>query len=66
MKIDLVKDKEKPLNILRTINKLKKICLLLNLSDETLESIARGKKKQKFKPNEYIIKEDTEDDSFFY
>ena len=40
MKIDLVKDKEKPLNILRDINKLKKIYLFRNLSDKTLESIA--------------------------
>ena len=65
MKIDLVKDKEKPLNILRAINKLKKIYLFRNLSDETLESIACGMKKQKFKQNEYIIKEDTEGDSFY-
>ena len=65
MKIDLVKDKEKPLNILRAINKLKKIYLFRNLSDETLESIAKGMKKQKYKPNEYIIKEDTEGDSFY-
>ena len=65
MKIDLIKDKEKPLNILRAINKLKKIYLFRNLSDKTLESIALGMKKQKFKPNEYIIEEDTEGD-FFY
>ena len=65
MKIDLVKDKEKPLNILRAINKLKKIYLFRNLSDETLESIASGMKKQKFKQNEYIIKEGTEGDSFY-
>ena len=65
MKIDLVKDKEKPLNILRAINKLKKIYLFRNLSDETLESIAKGMKKQKFKPNEYMIKENTEGDQFY-
>jgi len=65
MKIDLVKDKEKPLNILRAINKLKKIYLFRNLSDETLESIAKGMKKQKYKPNEYVIKEDTEGDLFY-
>ena len=65
MKIDLIKDKEKPLGILRAINKLKKIYLFRNLSDETLESIAAGMKKQKFKPNEYIIKEDTEGDLFY-
>ena len=42
MKIDLVEDKEKLFNILRAINKLKKIYLFRNLSDETLESIAKG------------------------
>ena len=65
MKIDLIKDKEKPLNILRAINKLKKIYLFRNLSDETLESIAQGMKKQKFKPNEYIIEENTEGEQFY-
>ena len=65
MKIDLIKDKEKPLNILRAINKLKKIYLFRNLSDETLESIALEMKKQKFKPNEYIIEENTEGDLFY-
>ncbi len=65
MKIDLIKDKEKPLNILRAINKLKKIYLFRNLSDETLESIAQRMKKQKFKPNEYIIEENTEGEQFY-
>ena len=38
MKIDLSqdKDKEKPLNILRAINKLKKIYLFKNLSEKNL------------------------------
>ena len=65
MKIDLIKDQGKPLNILRAINKLKKIYLFRNLSDKTLESIALGMKKQKFKPNEYIIEENTEGDLFY-
>ena len=66
MKIDLVQDKEKqPLNILRAINKLKKIYLFRNLSDETLESIAQGMKKKKFKPNEYIVKENTKGEEFY-
>ena len=65
MKIDLVKDKEKPLNVLRAINKLKKIYLFRNLSDETLESIAQSMKKQKFKTNEYIIEENTEGEQFY-
>ena len=67
LKIDLNtdKDKEKPLNILRAINKLKKIYLFKNLSDKTLESIAAGMKKQKFKPNDFIIEENTVGDQFF-
>ena len=67
MKIDLSqdKDKEKPLNILRAINKLKKIYLFKNLSEKTLESIAEGMKKQKFKPNEYIIEENTVGNQFY-
>jgi cGMP-dependent protein kinase len=67
MKIDLSqdKDKEKPLNILRAINKLKKIYLFKNLSEKTLESIAEGMKKQKFKPNEYIIEENTVGELFY-
>ena len=67
MKIDLSqdKDKEKPLNILRAINKLKKIYLFKNLSEKTLESIAAGMKKQKFKPNEFIIEENTTGDQFY-
>ena len=67
LKIDLTtdKDKEKPLNILRAINKLKKIYLFKNLSDKTLESIAEGMKKQKFKPNEYIIEENTVGEQFY-
>ena len=68
LKIDLNMDKdnkEKPLNILRAINKLKKIYLFKNLSDKTLESIAAGMKKQKFKPNDYIIEENTVGEQFF-
>ena len=65
MKLDLIKDDEKTLNNLRAINKLKKIYLFRNLSDNTLESIALGMKKQKFKPNEFIIKEGTEGDLFY-
>ena len=62
---DKEKDREKPLNILRAINKLKKIYLFKNLSDKTLESIAQGLKKQQFKPNEYIIEENTVGEKFY-
>ena len=65
LKLDLVKDKKIPLIILRAINELKKIYLFRNLSDATLELIAKGMKTQKFKPNEYIIKENTQGDLFY-
>ena len=68
LKLDLNQDKdnkEKPLNILRAINRLKKIYLFKNLSEKTLKSIAEGMKKQKFKPNEYIIQENTVGDKFY-
>ena len=67
MKIDLTveKDKDKPLNIFRALNKLKKIYLFKNLSEQTLELIAKGMKKQKFKPNDYIIEENTVGDKFY-
>ena len=65
MRIDLEKDKKKPLIILRAISELKKIYLFRNLSDETLGLIAKGMKKQKFEPNQYIIKENTEGDLFY-
>ena len=65
LKLDLGKDKKRPLFILKAMNKLKKIYLFRNLSDETLELIAKGMKKQKFKPNEYIIKENTKGESFY-
>ena len=63
MKIDL--NQEKPLNVLRSINKLKKLYLFKNLSEKTLESIAVNMKKQKFKPGEIIMEEDTYGDKFY-
>ena len=62
---DKDKDREIPLNILRAINKLKKIYLFRNLSEKTLESIAQGMKKQQYRPNEYIIVENTVGEQFF-
>ena len=65
LKLDKVKDKRISLNILRTVNELRKIYLFRNLSDETLELIAKGMKRKNFKPNEYIIKEDTPGNLFY-
>ena len=63
MKIDL--NKEKPYNILRYINKLKKSYLFKNLSENTLESIAKNMKKEKFNKGDYIIKEGTYGNTFY-
>ena len=67
LKIDLNQEnaKEKSFNLLRAVNKLKKIYLFKNLSENTLKLIASGMKKQKFKPNEYIVEENTYGDKFY-
>ena len=63
MKIDL--NKEKPYNILRIINKLKKSYLFKNLSENTLESIAKNIKKEKFNKGDVIIQEGTSGNTFY-
>ena len=63
MKIDL--NKEKPYNILRYINKLKKSYLFRNLSENTLESIAKNMKKEKFNKGDIIIQEGTSGNTFY-
>ena len=63
MKIDL--NKEKPYNILRYINKLKKSYLFRNLSENTLEAIARNMKKEKFNKGDIIIQEGTSGNTFY-
>ena len=63
MKIDL--NKEKPYNILRNINKLKKCYLFKNLSENTLESIAKNMKKQKYNKGDVIIQEGTSGNTFY-
>ena len=63
MKIDL--NKEKPYNILRYINKLKKSYLFKNLSENTLESIAKNMKKEKFNKGDVIIQEGTYGNTFY-
>ena len=63
MNIDL--SKEKPLNILRSLNKLRKLYLFKNLSESTLYSIAQNMKKRKYAPGEIIVQEGTYGDSFF-
>ena len=63
MKIDL--NKEKPYNILRYINKLKKSYLFKNLSENTLEAIAQNMKKQKFNKGDKIIEEGTYGNTFY-
>ena len=63
MKIDL--NKEKPYNILRYINKLKKSYLFKNLSENTLEAIAKNMKKEKFNKGDKIIEEGTYGNTFY-
>ena len=63
MKIDI--NKEKPYNILRYINKLKKSYLFKNLSENTLESIAKNMKKEKFNKGDKIIEEGTYGNTFY-
>ena len=63
MNIDL--SKEKPLNILRSLNKLRKLYLFKNLSETTLYSIAQNMKKRKYAPGEIIVQEGTYGDTFF-
>ena len=63
MKIDL--NKEKAYNILRYINKLKKSYLFKNLSENTLESIAKNMKKEKFNKGDKIIEEGTYGNTFY-
>ena len=63
MNIDL--NKEKPLNILRSLNKLRKLYLFKNLSESTLYLIAQNMKKRKYVPGEIIVKENTYGDTFF-
>ena len=63
MKIDL--NKEKPYNILRYINKLKKSYLFKNLSENTLEAIAKNMKKEKFNKGDIIIQEGTSGNTFY-
>ena len=63
MKIDI--NKEKPYNILRYINKLKKSYLFKNLSENTLEAIAKNMKKEKFNKGDKIIEEGTYGNTFY-
>ena len=63
MKIDL--NKEKPYNLLRIINKLKKSYLLKNLSENTLEAIAKNIKKEKYNKGDVIIQEGTSGNTFY-
>ena len=63
MKIDLYK--EKSYNILRYINKLKKSYLFKNLSENTLEAIAKNMRKEKFNKGDKIIEEGTYGNTFY-
>ena len=63
MKIDL--NKEKPLNLLNRLEKLRKLTLFKHLSEKILENLASKLKKKKYNSKEIIIDENTESNSFY-
>ena len=63
MKIDY--NNLKPLHILNRISKLKKLYLFKNLSEKTLELLAKQLTKRKYEPRDVIVKEGDTADSFF-
>ena len=63
MNIDL--NNVKPLNVLNRISKLKRLNLFKNLSDKTLESIARKLQKIKYEKDEVIVTENTNGETFY-
>ena len=63
MKIDL--NNVKPLNVLNRISKLKKLNLFKNLSEKTLELIARKLQKIKYEKDEVIVAEKTFGETFY-
>ena len=54
-----------PLNLINRVSKLKKLFLFKSLSEKTIEIIARGMTKQKYKKGEIIVEEGSTGDSFF-
>ena len=55
----------KPLHVLNRISKLKQIYLFKNLSDKTLELIAKKLHKVKYKKDEVIVTENTFGETFY-
>ncbi len=55
----------KTLNLYKRLNKLRKIYIFKNLSEQKLINLSKLMKKEKFSPNEFIVKENTEGDKFF-
>ncbi len=53
------------MDISKRINNLKKIYIFKNLSEQKLIALAKLMKKEKFNPDEIIVKEDTFGDRFF-
>ena len=53
------------LDLFGRISKLKKVCLFQNLSEKTLETIAKAMNTKKFILNETIVKEGTVGDTFY-
>ena len=55
----------KTLNIYKRLNKLRKIYIFKNLSEQKLIALSKLMKKEKFNQNQFIVKEDTEGDKFY-
>ena len=68
---DLLKDlnisstSNKLLNISKRINNLKKIYIFNNISEQKLIALSKLMKKERFGPDELIVKEGTIGDSFY-
>jgi len=60
-----INSSNKNLNIYKRLNKLRKVFLFKNLSEQKLISLSKLMKKESFAANEFIVREKTEGDKFY-
>ena len=65
MVTNISENKKTPLNVLNRIGKLKRLFLFQNLSDQTLELVAKGMSKKKYSKGEVIFEEGSTGDSLY-
>ena len=65
MVTNISENKKTPLNVLNRIGKLKRLFLFQNLSDQTLELVAKGMSKKKYTKGEVIFEEGSAGDSLY-